>query len=143
MNYQQSTRYALYAALEMATAADGELVTAAQVAEKYDLPPTVLAKVIQRLVHAGLALGSRGVTGGYRLARPPAEITVLEVLEVFEGVQTLTSCALGTCDAARCGQLAQCRLRGLFDEVDSQARATFASVTLATLVAPRRALGGE
>jgi len=140
MNYQRSTRYALYAAIELAAAVPGDLVTAASVSEKYSLPPTVLAKVFQRLVSAKLVVGLRGVTGGYRLARPPAEITVLEVVEIFEGQRTESACALASCDGSDCGLYAECRLRQLFDEVDQQARATFASVTLETLVAPRTPL---
>ena len=140
MNYQRSTRYALYSAVEMAAAAPGEPVTAAQVAERYGLPPTVVAKVIQRLVKAGLAIGTRGVAGGYRLARAAAEIALLEIVEVFEGPRSESACVLGECGDGQCGQFAECRLRRLFEEVDQQARATFASVTLETLVAPRRPL---
>jgi Rrf2 family transcriptional regulator, nitric oxide-sensitive transcriptional repressor len=140
MNYQRSTRYALYAAVEMAAAPPGEPVTAAHVAARYRLPPTVVAKVIQRLVKAGIARGTRGVAGGYRLARPAAQIALLEVVELFEGPRAPSSCVLGECGDGECGQLAECRLHGLFDEIDDQARATFASVSLATLVAPRRPL---
>ncbi len=140
MNYQLSTRYALYAAIEMASADAGELVTAAAVADKYRLPPTVLAKVFQRLVQRGIAHGTRGVTGGYRLARPASKITLLEVVEIFEGNREPASCVLATCDDGSCRVYSECRLRGLFNEVDQQARTTFASVTLETLVAPRSPL---
>jgi len=138
MNYQRSTRYALYASVEMASAHDGEAVTAAQVAERYRLPPTVVAKVIQRLVKAGIAVGTRGVTGGYRLARPASEIPLLDIVEVFEGPRTESACVLGECGEGQCGRFAECRLRQLFEEIDQQTRATFASVTLETLVSPRR-----
>lgn len=137
MNYQRSTRYALYSAIEMAALPPGETVTAAEVAARYRLPPTVVSKVIQRLVHAGVAHGTRGVTGGYRLARPPAEIPLLEIVELFEGPRSESTCALGECGEGECGTFAECRLRKLFEEVDEQARATFASVTLETLVSPR------
>ena len=137
MNYQRSTRYALYAAVEMASAPGGEAVTAAQVAERYRLPPTVVAKVLQRLVKAGIATGTRGVAGGYRLARPAGEIPLLEIVEVYEGPKPGSVCMLGECGEGQCGQFAECRLRQLFEEIDQQARATFASVTLETLVAPR------
>ena len=136
MKTQRSTRHALYAALEMAAAAPGELVTAAEVAARHELPPAVVAKVFQRLAQAGLAIGARGVAGGYRLARPAAEITVLEVIEVFEqlGSPPRPGRAAAEPEAER-------RLAGLFGEIDEQVRATLASVSLATLVSPRRALG--
>ncbi len=140
MKFQLSTRYALYAALEMASTEAGRPVTAAQVAERYRIPPSVVAKVIQRLVKAGLAFGTRGTTGGYRLVRPAAEITLLEVVEIFEGGRDAASCSLAGCGEAPCRQFAECRLRRLFEELDEQARVTLASVTLATLVAPRAPL---
>jgi Rrf2 family protein len=141
LNYQLSTRYALYAAVEMAAAPAGEPVTAAAVAEKYRLPPSVVAKVIQKLAQAGIAAGTRGVAGGYRLSRPASAIPLLEIVELFEGPRTDTACVLGKCGEETCGgRYAECRLRQLFEEIDQQARATFASVTLETLVAPRQPL---
>jgi len=139
VNYQRSTRYALYAALEMARTGGERPVTAAEVAERYGLPPAALAKVIQRLVRAGLAAGTRGVSGGYRLTRRPEQITVLEVVEVFESPRQPGDCLLNQCQD-ECRHFPDCRLRHLFDEVDEQARATFASVTLATLLSPRQPL---
>ena len=78
MTITKSTRYALYAAAEMAMAGEG-LVTVAAVAKRYGIPEGALAKVFQQLVRSGLATGTRGIGGGYRLARPPAKITVLDI----------------------------------------------------------------
>jgi Rrf2 family protein len=140
VSYQRSTRYGLYAAIEMARAANGRPVTAAEVAAKYALPPAALAKAIQRLVKGGVAVGTRGTAGGYRLARPAAELTVLDVVEVFETPRRPGDCLLSACAPGDCRHVEECRLRFLFDEVDQQARATFASVSIATLVAPPRPL---
>jgi Rrf2 family protein len=137
MNPQLSTRYALYAGLEMAEAGVERQVTVGEVAAKYRLPPAALAKVFQRLVRSGLAVGTRGSAGGYRLARPPAEITVLEIIEAFESPRRPGVCLLDSRAPETCDHGPDCRIRHLFDEIDEQARATFASVTLATLVAPR------
>lgn len=141
MKTRKSTRHALHAAIEMALAweraGDDGLVTAAEVAARYDLPPAVVAKIFQRLAQAGLAVGTRGVAGGYRLARPPAQVTVLEVIEVFErlGSETRSGRRAFTPDAER-------RLDALFTEIDEQMRSTLASVTLETLVKPRGTLEG-
>ena len=141
MNLQRSTRYALYAALEMASAPADGLVTASAVAAKYGLPPSVVAKILQVLARAGLAIGSRGTTGGYRLARPAASITVLEIVDRFErAVPPASRGATGVSGAdPDPRRAADARLRALFAELDEQARATLASVSLATLVAPRTA----
>lgn len=134
MNFRKGTRYALYAAMEMARSTDGVPVTAAQVAARYGVPPAVLAKTFQQLVRAGLARGTRGVRGGYALARPAATLTVLDVIETFEPRRAAETCLLADHDDPQCSHNDACCLRRLFDEVDEMARCTYASVTLDTLV---------
>lgn len=132
MTLSKFSRYALYATLEMARAGDRP-VTVGQVAVPHDIPLTALAKVFQQLVRAGLAVGRRGIGGGYRLARPRSEITVLDVVSVFEplrppGHDLLHARADDDLEAPH-----TVTLRRLFDEVDESTRATLASVTLDTL----------
>jgi Rrf2 family iron-sulfur cluster assembly transcriptional regulator len=126
-------RYALYAVLEMAVAGE-EPVTVGRVAEPYGIPSAALAKVFQQLVRAGLATGTRGVGGGYRLARPPDSITVLDVVSLFEPPRQQGHCLLND-DAGRveCAQPHACSLHQLFEEIDGQVRYTMASVTFETL----------
>jgi Rrf2 family protein len=140
MTLGKFSRYALYAAIEMASAGD-DPVTVAQVAGPHGIPPTALAKVFQQLVRAGLAVGTRGVGGGYRLARPRSAITVLDIVSAFEPLRTPGHDLLGgeaevpgRGHAARNGRRAPARLHRLFDEVDEGIQATLASVTLETLV---------
>jgi Rrf2 family protein len=137
MSFKKSTRYALYAALEMASAGEGRQVTAAQVAERYTIPVAVLAKVFQQLVRAGIAIGTRGTRGGYSLARQPSEMTVLDVIETFEPPRREGQCLLASNLEDPCDQQGLCRLRKLFDEVEESSRNTYASVTLETLAGNR------
>jgi Rrf2 family protein len=113
--------------MEMAMAGEAP-VTVAGVARRHRIPGSALAKVFQRLVQAGIAAGSRGVGGGYRLARDPSGVTVADVLAPFEPARPAET------RRARRSDAVEGRLRALFDEVDEIARCTFASVTLATLV---------
>jgi Rrf2 family protein len=133
MTITKSTRYALYAAAEMAMAKDG-LVTVAAVASRYGIPETALAKVFQQLVRSGLAAGTRGIGGGYRLARPASKITVLDVMHVFERPRPEGACLLHDGPGDNCPQSSACRLHWLFSEVDELVRCTYESVTLETLV---------
>jgi len=134
MNFRKGTRYALYAAMEMARSENGVPVTAAQVAERYGISPAVLAKTFQHLVRAGLAVGTRGVRGGYTLTQSAATVTVLDVIEVFEPPHSPEQCLVADRNDPECSELDLCRLRRLLDEVDEMARCTYASVTLDTLV---------
>lgn len=124
MRLSKSARYALQAALEMALAQ--EPVTVAQVAKRHGLPEGALAKVFQMLVRAGIAQGTRGVGGGYRLLRPAAEINVLQLIEVFEPPRTAPADPLAA--------PVERRLQQLFAEVEEGMRSTFASVSLETLL---------
>lgn len=137
MTSKKSTRYALYAAMEMARAGAEDPVTVTRVAERYAIPAAVLAKIFQQLVRRGIATGTRGVGGGYRLTRSASRVTVLDVIEAFETPRPPEQCLLATADEAPCREHVACRLRKLFDEVDETARCTYASVTLDTLVGHR------
>ncbi len=142
MKLNKSTRYALYAAMEMADAGQDQ-VTAAQVAEHYGIPATVMAKVFQQLVRTGIAVGTRGTGGGYQLAKRPSEITMLEVIEAFEPPRSPGECLLAGGSEIPCATPEECRLRLIFDEVDELVRCTFASITLETLVNQRTPLDLE
>lgn len=132
MTIGKSARYALHALLEMALAG-AEPVTVAGVADRFGLPRTALAKVFQQLVRAGLAVGTRGVGGGYRLARPASQVSVLDVTAAFERPHTPGLCLVTERPESGCERLPTCGLRQLFDEADELVRCTFASVSLATL----------
>lgn len=131
MRYSKSTRYALYAAMEMAAAA--RPVTVGEVAGRYGIPETALAKVMQALVRGGIARGVRGVGGGYVLAKPASEVTTFDVIRVFDPPRPEGHCLLSD-QETECADSLDCRLRKLFDEVDEVVRCTFASVSLETLV---------
>ena len=133
MTLSKFSRYALYAAVEMARA-DDRPVTVGEVAGPHNIPPTALAKVLQQLVRAGLAEGTRGIGGGYRLARPRSAITVLDVVSVFESLRPPGHDLLHARKDRQAVPPHTATLRRLFDEVDEGTRVTLASVTLDTLV---------
>jgi Rrf2 family protein len=132
MRWNKSTRLALYATLEMAKAGK-DLVTASEIATRFGMSQHHLAKVLQQLVRAGIARAEMGTTGGYRLARSPRDLTVLEIVEVFEGRLAPDKCVLAD-DRGSCGDMTSCRIKKLFDEIDQQAFFTLKSTTLSALV---------
>jgi Rrf2 family cysteine metabolism transcriptional repressor len=133
VSINKSTRYALYAAAEMALAGDAP-TTVSAVAERYGIPEGALAKAFQQLVRAGLAAGTRGIGGGYRLTRPASRITVLDVIRVFERRREIKGCLLHDRPSQACRMTSACGVQWLFTEVDDLVRSTYESVTLQTLV---------
>jgi Rrf2 family protein len=133
LNLHKSTRYALHSMLEL-TLADERPVTVAQVATRWDIPESALAKVLQQLVRTGFIRSVRGVNGGYLLARPAAGVSVQDIIDSFEPAHADEGCLLKDLPGAECpADGPMCRLRELFEEVDQTTRATFQSVTFDTL----------
>jgi Rrf2 family protein len=80
------TDYALRAALELAAAADDERpVKGERIATAQSIPLRFLENILMQLRHAGLVESRRGADGGYRLARPPAEVTLADVIRAIDG----------------------------------------------------------
>lgn len=78
------SRYAVVAMAELARSGS-DPVPIAQIAERRDMPVQFLEQLFSILRRAGLLTSQRGVKGGYRLARPAEEITVLEVVQALDG----------------------------------------------------------
>ncbi len=65
------------------------------IAERLDLPPQFLTKILRRLTTTGLVASQRGRAGGFRLGRAPGAISLLEVVMPFEEPRTEVACLLG------------------------------------------------
>jgi Rrf2 family protein len=100
--------YALIALSYMAAPGRRAIVTAREVAERHAIPVELLAKVLQRLVHAGVLTSIQGINGGYRLARAPGAINVTQVVEAIDGPLMLTAC---DDQSDSCGQFLKCNIR--------------------------------
>ena len=86
MRVSAKTDYALRAALELAAAADeGRPVKGERIATAQAIPLRFLENILMQLRHAGLVESRRGADGGYRLARPPAEVTLADVIRAIDG----------------------------------------------------------
>lgn len=92
MKLPVSTEWALHCATTLAQLEPGATASAAQLADYYDLPPASLAKQLQALVKAGLLTGTTGPRGGFRLARPAAEISLLDIVEAIDGASSPYEC---------------------------------------------------
>jgi Rrf2 family protein len=92
--------YGLMAMKHLAERAHQGSCSAKDVAETYGIPQEALAKILQRLVKAGLLQSQHGTNGGYTLARDAAKISAFEVIRAIDGPLFITSCITvrGECD---------------------------------------------
>jgi Rrf2 family transcriptional regulator, cysteine metabolism repressor len=79
------TDYATRAVLALALAEDDDAVKLATLAEQTEVPASVLEQVMPTLRSAGIVRSERGAHGGYRLNKPPDEITVERIVRLFQG----------------------------------------------------------
>lgn len=92
MNINQATDYAFRAILHLAGQPAGMLVEAQQIAQAQVIPMRFLLKIMPSLIKGGIVGSQRGVGGGYYLAKVPAEITFLDVIEAIEGPVYINRC---------------------------------------------------
>ena len=128
--------YALHAALAIAEmGADGRLVRAHEVAEALSLPPNYLAKILQALARAGILESERGRKGGFRLARDPSEVKLIDVVEGFDNLGRERQCLLGR---GLCKEVGGCPAHKEWRKASAPAFEFFEKRTLADLmVRPR------
>lgn len=108
LRLSKRTDYALIAMRHLALSTDRGSSSAREIAEAYNVPVELLAKVLQRLVRQGLLASHQGINGGYELARPAARISVADVIEAIDGPLTVTACSE---EDESCDQFTRCNIR--------------------------------
>jgi len=99
-----TSQYALRALAQLATQpAEGSML-GKDLAEKAEIPPNYLAKILLSLKNAGILGTARGSHGGYWLVRQPHSIRLIEIVQLFEQATTPEPCILGQKDQCSPGQ---------------------------------------
>ena len=128
MRISRAATYAVLATVQLSDSPASPPVPCSQLAQLGDMPERFLLQVLRNLVNEGLLKSTRGVDGGYRLAKPLSQITLLEIVEAIDGpVQP---------DLPQIGGLApqsQRRLAEVLGDIADDAKKRLASVTLAQL----------
>ena len=124
--------YALMAMKHLALHGDRGSSSAREIAEHYDIPIELMAKVLQRLVQRGLLASHQGTRGGYQLSRLPRQISVADVIQAIDGPVTVTACST---DDSNCEQYAKCNVRDPLWRVRERILSALGECTIAELAA--------
>ncbi len=135
LRISKMTDYATVILARLAAAPERQF-TAAQLAEQSRLGQPTVSKVLKLLHRHGLLRSTRGLRGGYRLARPPAEITAAQILDAFEGPVALIECAR---HVHHCSIESTCGVGRAWQRVSLAVRRALQEITLLDLAG----LGGE
>jgi Rrf2 family protein len=135
------SRYAVRALTELARRQDVDLarpVRLSDIASVGDMPLQFLEQVFATLRRAHIVRSRRGAAGGYTLARPPEEITVLEVVMALEGALSPVECARGSCD-----RVSMCGASSVWIDAQRALEEVLGSTTIEDLVAREEELRGR
>jgi Rrf2 family protein len=122
--------YALLALQHLAGEGASGVASARTIAERFNIPVELLAKILQHLARNGLVTADRGVHGGYHLARPAHAISIAEVVQVIDGPMTLTACSDRDLE---CEQFARCTVRDPLWKVRERILAVLQNMTIAEM----------
>lgn len=107
--------------------------SAAELAEAVRLEPPTVSKVLKLLAAAGLVDSRRGANGGYRLARPVAEISIVEIIEAIDGPIGMTECSRRE---GRCSHEPHCDVRAPWQRISDAVVQSLSQIRLADMLAP-------
>ncbi len=115
LKFSKKADYALMAlqhiaAVQVGDGAPGRVVNTKEIAEEYNIPLELLAKVLQTLAKNALIESHNGPKGGYVLARRARQITIAQILESIEGPLGITDCSHEK-DGEFCMQREHCNIR--------------------------------
>lgn len=114
MQLSRKADYALRAVRFLSTQPKGKLGSINAIAASESVPREFLAKILKDLTRSGILVSFQGVTGGYRLARPPKEISFLDVIEAIEGPIHINLCTETEGDTCACDQAGNCGMHSFW-----------------------------
>jgi FeS assembly SUF system regulator len=129
--------YALIAVRHLALQADAPSTSAREIAEQYNIPIELMAKVLQRLVRAGVLISTQGTRGGYTLSRCSSSISLADVIEAIDGPFAVTACSTEKHD---CEQYNKCSIRDPLWQIRERIAATLGTVSMAEMAAANDAV---
>lgn len=129
----KKVEYGLIAIRHIATRTPGDVVTAKEIADRYQIPYELLAKVLQKLSRSGLIASQQGMRGGYTLARNPNEVSVSMIIGAIEGTNMgIAQCMTDGPDS--CEVFKVCTIKSPLSKVQANIENAFNNMTLAQIV---------
>jgi Rrf2 family protein len=140
MKLSSKTEYAILALLELGQRYDKGLVLSREIASSRDIPESFIERILLTLKNGGVIVSVRGANGGHCLARDPGEVSVREIIELFEGSLAPIDCvnerisSLSAC----CSIEASCVLKDLWQKMYDSMLTSIENITIKNLVTQER-----
>ncbi|MEA2081463.1 MAG: Rrf2 family transcriptional regulator [Elusimicrobiota bacterium] len=126
----RSTGYAVRAILELAQKR-GEFISSRQISKSQRIPYQFLRRILQELIGHELVLSKGGRSGGFKVARNPDLITVVDVMNIFQGEIQLSDCMFRN---KPCVHRSNCVLRKRIVKIDEKVKNEFKNISIGGLL---------
>jgi Rrf2 family protein len=126
-----TSQYALRALAQLAKQEQHRSMLGKELAERADIPPNYLAKILLSLKNAGVIGTARGSRGGYWLVRAPEQIKLIEIIQIFDQMSTPQPCVLGERD--QCAENEPCMAHQRWHEIRKSYMDFLQNTTIADL----------
>ncbi|NOZ24590.1 MAG: Rrf2 family transcriptional regulator [Nitrospirae bacterium] len=130
MQITREADYAVRCVMYLAAAA-GRPAPVGEIADAQGMSTPFTAKILQKLVNAGIAASRRGIKGGFVLGKAPSETTLLEVIEAVQGPLALNVCVV---DKKNCDRSSHCSVHPVWMEVQADMKKKLGSYTFERLL---------
>jgi Rrf2 family transcriptional regulator, iron-sulfur cluster assembly transcription factor len=142
MQLSAQEEYGLRCLLQVARHEGGEPLRIPEIAAREGLSPEYTAKLMRGLRQGGLVASTRGATGGYRLARPAAEVSVLDALTVLGGpLFSEAFCSAHPGNRRDCVHSTDCSVRALWRCIGAAVHQVLRGITLADMARGEQPMG--
>jgi Rrf2 family protein len=137
MIFSNATEYSIRALAELVGRAEpGKSILLDQLVAGTDLPRDFVAKLFQKLVKGGILRSAKGRGGGFAPAKPPHQITLMQIIEVMEGAQCFDRCVVGL---EKCNDSMPCPQHDLYKPIRQRLKDYLNTTTLADLASSLKA----
>jgi Rrf2 family protein len=130
LKLSKKTEYAFMAARHLALNNSGHYSTAKEIAEHYEIPYNLIAKVLQNFTKSELVISFQGVKGGYMLNKSPDSISLIDIIKAVESNYQLTECMLEGSTIDTCSHLDCCKIRDPLIEIQRKIDNVFLQTSL-------------
>ncbi len=129
LKFSKKVEYGLIALLYMAKKVNGELTTARELSDKFDISLELMGKILQSLARSGLVISVQGVKGGYYLAQTIDSINLSSVITAIDGPIAVADC-LDNDEETICEREHNCLIRKSMEQIQRKLVDLFDEVTL-------------
>ncbi|MDZ7363769.1 MAG: Rrf2 family transcriptional regulator [candidate division KSB1 bacterium] len=134
LRLSRKAEYGIIALKYMQSRPSGQTCSAREIAERYNIPVELMAKVLQKMAKDGLLQSAQGIYGGYELAMPPSKISVADVVESIDGPIGIVECVVSE-EACKCVQYTTgvCNISDPFVQIQGKFKNFLNGISLADL----------